>query len=49
MKFPTEHCIIITVKIDPKVARECYAQSLKVTPIPSKLLPLTTPLRWNKS
>jgi len=32
MKFSNEDGTIITVNVDPKVIRECYAQSLKVAP-----------------
>jgi len=32
MKFPSEQVDIISVKAEPKTARECYAQSLRVNP-----------------
>lgn len=32
MKFPSEQGDIITMKAEPKTARECYAQSLRVNP-----------------
>jgi len=32
MKFPSEQDDIIIVKAEPKTARECYAQSLRVNP-----------------
>jgi len=32
MKFPAPNGTIITVKVDPNEARQCYMQSLKVNP-----------------
>jgi len=32
MKFPSEQGDIITIKVEPKTPRECYAQSFRVNP-----------------
>jgi len=34
MKFPTLTGEIVTIKVDQKQVRQCYAQSLKVVPYP---------------
>jgi len=32
MKFPTLNGTLITVKVDPNEAKQCYMQSLKINP-----------------
>ena len=34
MKFPTLKGEVVTIKVDQKQARQCYAESLKVAPYP---------------
>jgi len=31
-KFPGNNAKIVIIKVNPKITRECYAQSLKVNP-----------------